>query len=188
MNSIETFGENLYLLTDIELGINKNPEDIIKIFVEVKEMIAFVEKNNLRDFYLLCKTFIQISVLSIGISSYQRNELLKYRIFLLESCQKILLWMKNISFVKREFLKKEKNKNYQGLTTLYTILYFLVLSKYTRVLKIKDENTYITALIKGYSYASNKVFDDEYDEEIKESILAYKKQRKEEKHEKNFNS
>lgn len=185
MSNLETFGENFYILTDVELGINKNIEDIANIFKEVNEMIAFVEKNN---FNLLLKTYFQISVLSMGISSYQRNELLKYRIFLLESCQKILLWMKNISFVKREFLKKEKNKNYQGLTTLYTILYFLVLSKYTRVLKIKDENTYITALIKGYSYASNKVFDDEYDEEIKESILAYKKQRKEEKHEKNFNS
>lgn len=182
MNSLETFGENLYLLTDIELGINKNPEDIIKIFVEVKEMIAFVEKNNSRDFCLLLKAYFQLSLLSIGNSFYQEEEFIEYKALLLESCKKVLFWKKNINFLKREFLKKEKSENYHNLTTLYTILYFLVWSKQVRILRINDENTKIKALIKGYSYDSNKVFDRdiEYDEEIKESILEYKRQRKEE--------
>ena len=93
-----------------------------------------------------------------------------------------MFWKKNINFLKREFLKKEKSENYHNLTTLYTILYFLVWSKQVRILRINDENTKIQALIKGYSYASNKLFDRdiEYDEEIKESILEYKRQRKEE--------
>ena len=60
--------------------------------------------------------------------------------------------------------------------------FLFVWSKQVRILRINDENTKIQALIKGYSYDSNKLFDRdiEYDEEIKESILEYKRQRKEE--------
>ena len=60
--------------------------------------------------------------------------------------------------------------------------FLFVWSKQVRILKINDECTKIKALIKGYSYDSNKLFDRdiEYDEEIKESILEYKRQRKEE--------
>ena len=60
--------------------------------------------------------------------------------------------------------------------------FLFVWSKQVRILRINDENAKIKALIKGYSYASNKLFDRdiEYDEEIKESILEYKRQRKEE--------
>ena len=183
MNSIETFGENLYLLTDIEIGINKNPEDIIKIFNEIKEQIKYVEQNSLKNLYLFLKAYLQLSLLSIGNPFYQEEEFIEYKALLLESCKKVLFWKKNISFLKREFLKKEKSENYQYLTTLYTILYFLVWSKQVRILRINDENTKIQALIKGYSYDSNKLFDRdiEYDEEIKESILEYKRQRKEEK-------
>ena len=64
MNSIETFGENLYLLTDIEIGINKNPEDIIKIFNEIKEQIKYVEQNSLKNLYLFLKAYLQLSLLS----------------------------------------------------------------------------------------------------------------------------
>ena len=182
MNSIETFGENLYLLTDIEIGINKNPEDIIKIFNEIKEQIKYVEQNSLKNLYLFLKAYLQLTLLSIGNPFYQEEEFIEYKALLLESCKKVLFWKKNISFLKREFLKKEKSENYQYLTTLYTILYFLVWAKQVRILRINDENTKIKALIKGYSYDSNKLFDRdiEYDEEIKESILEYKRQRKEE--------
>ena len=181
MNSLETFGENLYLLTDIELGINKNPKDIDRIFFEIKEMMMYVEQNSLKNLYLFLKAYLELTLLSIGNSFYQEQDFIEYKKLLVESCKKVLFWKKNIVFLKQELLKKEKSKNYQDLTSLYTILYFLVCSKHARILRINDENLYITSLIKGYSYESNKCFDDlEYDEEIKESILEYKRQRKEE--------
>ena len=180
MDYSNVYENNIIILSKIENGILSDQEEIKQIFGFIKMQIIYLENNILKSISLYLHSYFDLSLKGIINTFYQKPEFNNYKKSLINNIKNLFFLEKKLVFLKKEKNKKEKNKNYQNLIFLYTILYYIIYSKEIKTLKSNDKTAKLQAFIKGYSLTTYKNIPDDstYDENIKECILKYKRERK----------
>lgn len=182
MNYEELFLNTLVITDEIESGLLTDEEQIKNTFSFFKEEIRKTEKIMLTDSIIYLKTYLSLSLNSFFDSFFQEEEFVLYKKNLLQNIKGFCFLEKWLLFLKQEISKKEKNKDYQDLSFLYTMIQYIICSVNVKIFKLNDESSVLIGFIKGYNLEFNNenVDDKLYDNEIKTYLLEYKRQKKEE--------
>lgn len=183
MNYEEIFFNTLVITDEIESGLLKDEEKIKNTFCFLKAQIREIEKIMLKDSIIYLNAYLNLSLKVFLNSLFQEVEFIEYKKNLLGNIKGFYFLEKWLIFLKREISKKEKTKDYQDLSFLYTMIEYIICSASIKIFKLNDESSILLSFMKGHNLEFNHDYgnDKEYDAEIKEYLLEYKREKKEEK-------